>query len=312
MLTVAILIGLMVLGFLLGYLAPSDRTVNRVVSICTSVLVYMLLFTLGMELGLDKELIAKLGTLGLQSVFVSVCCIAGSVAMGFLFGKVLHRGERASSEGGGGIGKALLGSMSYLLVFAVGVVAGVVMETPLKWMEGVDVASYLLYGLMVVVGFSVGSDKASLSTIRHLSPKLLLLPLATVVGTFIGSTVAYLVLKGFVFGEISAIGAGYGYYSLSSVLIGETVRPVSHGAMLGSVALISNICREVLSILLAGPFARWFGPLAPICSAGATSMDTTLPFVVRASGSKYAVVSVYHGVFMTILCPILVGLFLQL
>ena len=82
--------------------------------------------------------------------------------------------------------------------------------------------------------------------------------------------------------------------------------------MLGSVALMSNICREVLSILLAGPIARCFGPLAPVCAAGATSMDTTLPFVVRASGKEYAVVSVYHGVTMSVLCPVLIGLFLQL
>lgn len=310
MFTAFLLIGLMGVGFMLGLVVPSKALLLRIISKCTTVLVILLLFTLGLGLGVDEALIAALGKLGVQSVVIAVLCVGGSVAMGWLFAKHLHRGEVERSRSRGGELKALAGSATYLLVFAIGVVAGVLLGERPELLERYDVTTYLLYGLMLVVGFSVGSDRASLAAIRSMSAKMLLLPVVTIVGTFIGGLVAYLLLREFTVSEVSAIGAGYGYYSLSSVLIGETVESAARGAMLGSIALISNICREVMSILLAGPLARWLGPLAPICSAGATSMDTVLPFVVRASGREYAVVSVYHGVMLTVLCPILVGFFL--
>lgn len=312
MLTVAVLIGLMAVGMLVGYYAPKGAGLRRAVGTVVSVLVYLLLFTLGVELGVNEELIADLGTLGMRSLFIAVLCMGGSVVMAWAFGRLLHCGAVESQTERASLGKALLGSVSYLGVFALGVLVGVLLGGRPGLMERFDMASFLLYGLMLAVGFSVGGDRASLATIRHLSPKLLLLPLATMVGTLVGSMVVYVSFRDFTVGECNAIGAGYGYYSLSSVLIGETVKPALRGAMLGSVALMSNICREVLSILLAGPIARCFGPLAPVCAAGATSMDTTLPFVVRASGKEYAVVSVYHGVTMSVLCPVLIGLFLQL
>lgn len=310
--TVWVLIGLMGVGFLLGAVVPGGVIPRRIIGGSATVLVVLLLFTLGLGLGGDEALIGALGRIGGQSVVIALLCVGGSVAMGWLFGKYMHRGEEKRARVRGGEVKALLGSVSYLVVFALGVAAGVMLDERTRLLERYDVTTYLLYALMLVVGFSAGGDRASLATMRRMRVKLLLLPMATIVGTFIGSAVAYVALRGFTVGEVSAIGAGYGYYSLSSVLIGETVAPAARGAMLGSMALISNVCREVLSILLAGPLARWFGPIAPICAAGATSMDTVLPFIARASGREYAVVSVYHGVLLTLLCPIVVGGFLLL
>lgn len=312
--TVVILVGLMGLGLILGIFLPGNELLQRLVGRMTAVLVMLLLFTLGLDLGVREELIAQLATLGLQSLAITMLCICCSIALAWLFAKKLHLtiGESGQQGEKGGLGRAMLGSATYLLVFVAGVIVGILLVKRPWWLEQYDVTTYLLCGLMLVVGYTVGGDKASLSRIRSLSPKLLLLPLLTIVGTFVGSTLAYLLLRDFTFGEASAVGAGYGYYSLSSVIIRDTVSPESRGAMLGSVALISNICREVFSILMAGPLARWFGPLAPICSAGANSMDTTLTFIVRASGKEYAVVSVFHGVLLTVLCPVMVGIFLLL
>ena len=53
---------------------------------------------------------------------------------------------------------------------------------------------------------------------------------------------------------------------------------------LGTIALISNIMREIMALLGAPLFVRFFGKLAPICAGGATTMDTTLPIITRYSG----------------------------
>ena len=104
-----------------------------------------------------------------------------------------------------------------------------------------------------------------------------------------------------------AVGAGFGYYSLSSILITE-----SKGAALGTIALLSNIVREIITLLLAPLLARWFGSLAPISAGGATSADTTLPIITRVSGDEFAIVSVYHGFVVDFSVPFLVTLFCSL
>jgi uncharacterized membrane protein YbjE (DUF340 family) len=76
------------------------------------------------------------------------------------------------------------------------------------------------------------------------------------------------------------------------------------------VALLANVMREVITLLAAPIFAVLFGKIAPIASGGATSMDTTLPIISKASGKEYAMVSLFHGIVLTVLVPFLVTLVL--
>ena len=104
-----------------------------------------------------------------------------------------------------------------------------------------------------------------------------------------------------------ALLQGFGYYSLSGILITG-----SKGAELGTVALLSNIIRELLTLLGAPLLARWFGSLAPIAAGGATTADTTLPVITRTCGDELAVVSIYHGMVVDFSVPFLVTFFCSL
>lgn len=57
----------------------------------------------------------------------------------------------------------------------------------------------------------------------------------------------------------------------------------------------ANIIREMITLLLTPLLAKWFGPLAPISSGGATTMDTTLPIITQTVGQRYVALSIYHG-----------------
>ena len=157
---------------------------------------------------------------------------------------------------------------------------------------------------MFCVGISVGSDPNTLFSFRRLNPRFALLPLMTILGTLAGCTVASLFLNNYSATDACAVGSGLGYYSLSSIIITEY-----KGAELGTIALMSNIIREIIALLFAPLLAKWFGPLAPISAGGATTMDTTLPIITRASGQKYIVVSVFHGCLTDFSVPFLVTLF---
>ena len=101
-----------------------------------------------------------------------------------------------------------------------------------------------------------------------------------------------------------AVGSGFGYYSLSSIFITEY-----KGAELGTIALLANISREILTLLAAPLLVRWFGNLAPISAGGATTMDTTLPIITRTAGQQFVVVSIFHGFVVDFSVPFLVTLF---
>ncbi|MBN2173940.1 MAG: lysine exporter LysO family protein [Bacteroidales bacterium] len=169
-----------------------------------------------------------------------------------------------------------------------------------------DLSIYALYVLMFLVGIGIGADKKAWDILRNARLKIFLVPLTVIVGTAIGVAVVSVFLKNITLREALAIGAGYGYYSLSSIFIGEI-----SGEAMGVVALISNISREILTLLLAPLIARYFGKLAPIAAGGATSMDTTLPVIAKTVGKEFAIIAVFSGIVLTILVPVFVTMILE-
>jgi len=190
-----------------------------------------------------------------------------------------------------------------LLCFALGLLAGYFDLLP-DWARNPQYPIYLLYVLMFLVGLSVGGDKTLASSLQKQSYRLFLLPIGTLLGTLIGAACIGWLWPGVSVRESLAVGSGMGYYSLSSILISH-----SHGPELGSVALMSNIFRELLTLLSAPFLVRAFGKLAPIAAGGATSMDITLPAIVKFSGKEYAALAVFHGVILDASVPILLGIF---
>ena len=145
-----------------------------------------------------------------------------------------------------------------------------------KFMIKYDFSSYALYLLMFFVGIGIGADKSALSVIKQAKIKILLISGCVIVGSLIGAALFSFFIPAINFKEAMAIGAGFGYYSLSSILISKI-----SGETLGVVALLANICREITTLLLAPLLVKYFYNLAPIASGGATSMDTTLPVIVK-------------------------------
>ena len=206
------------------------------------------------------------------------------------------------------------GSMIIVGAFVIGCVAGAGGWLP-EWLMGGDVTMWVLYALMLQVGIGIGSDSRLKEILRTLSPRLLFLPLATIVGTLVATLAVSFLLSRWSTAEVLAVGSGMGYYSLSSILI-TSLKEQSIGvvaaAELGTIALIANIFREIMTLVLAPLMVRWFSPLGPISAGGATSMDVTLPVITRISGKEWVFVSIVHGIVVDFSVPFLVPFFCSL
>ena len=197
-------------------------------------------------------------------------------------------------------------SLIILGFFALGILAGMVGWIP-EGLFGKNASTIALCALMFCIGISLGNDSGILADIRRMDPRLLLLPLMTIIGTLTGCALVSALLPNRSALDCLAIGSGFGYYSLSSLFITQY-----KGTEMGTVALLANIMREIITLLGAPVLVRIFGKLAPISAGGATSMDTTLPIITHCSGEKYAILSIFHGFVVDFSVPFLVTLFCTL
>lgn len=197
-------------------------------------------------------------------------------------------------------------SITIVSFFVLGLLFGYLEIIPLSVIDN-DLSFYALCGLMFCVGLSLGNDSRTFQRFKMLNPRVYLLPFVTIAGTLVGCAAISLLLPSRSLFDVMAVGSGLGYYSLSSIFITEY-----KGAELGTVALLSNIIREITALLFAPLLVKYFGRLAPISVGGATTMDTTLPIIMRFSGKEFAVVAIFHGFVLDLSVPILVSLFCSL
>lgn len=335
-------------GIALGYLLRRQGWVEWLYK-GISYTIWLLLFFFGLQVGANEQVVANLDTLGLKALAISLSGVLGSccfawIVYRFVFSKgglpiasaegeneesVAEAEEKAEAQTQApasahveaqdaphsrGKFAQFMGGFIVVAFFALGCVCGWLGFLPDALSDG-DFSMYVLYLLMIQVGISIGSDKRLKEILAGIRPKLLLLPLGTIVGTLLFVSVVGVVLNGIEMADCMAVGAGFGYYSLSSVLITQIKEPaigVVAAAQMGTIALMANIMREVMTLLFAPVICRVFGRLAPISAGGATSMDSTLPVIVSTCGKEMAFISIFHGVLVDFSVPFLVTFFASL
>ena len=309
-------------GIALGYLLRQMKALQWLTkSISWSI--YLLLFFFGLQVGANELVVSNLDTLGVKALMIAVAGSLGScVAAWGLSRWVFHSVEKGQPGNTNLSGRKniLLEIAKYAAgfitagFFAVGCVCGVTGIVPGQLCNG-EFSMYVLYALMAQVGMSIGCDRRLKEMLTSLSPKLFLLPAGTIVGTLMAVAAVNPVIGKMHLADCMAVGAGFGYYSLSSVLITQIKEPQMGAvlaAQLGTIALMANIMREIITLLFAPAIRKVFGRLAPISTGGATSMDSTLPVITAACGKEMAFVSIFHGVLVDFSVPFLVTFFASL
>lgn len=304
-------------------------------------LIWLLLFLLGIEVGSNEMIVRSLPTLGVEALLLSSAATLGCCVLAWALWRVSKNNstqekakkealatvteevssdkkssaeEETSADKEGNPAekeglqessllrglKVMKGSLIVVGFFVIGLLGGIEKMVP-SWLLDGDVSFVALCGLLLFVGLGIGLNPEMKKEVRSLSPRMALLPVVTIIGSWLGALLIWTVLHR-TLSDCMAINSGFAYYSLSSIFITEY-----RGAELGTIALLANIIREMLTLLGAPLIARWFGPLAPISAGGATTMDTTLPILSQTVGQRYVALSIYHGFVVDFTVPFLVS-----
>ena len=170
---------------------------------------------------------------------------------------------------------------------------------------GENITSWLLNTLLFMIGIQLVNNNVTLKeALAH--PDTILIPAGTIIGSLLGG-LAVSGLLSITPGKALALSAGFGWYSLSGVIITDMGDPV-----LGSAGFLINIMRETIALLTIPFLSTTRFPNIGIGVAGATSMDVTLPLIEKSCGDKVVPLSITSGAILSLIVPILVPVFYQL
>ncbi|WP_016777949.1 lysine exporter LysO family protein [Anaerophaga thermohalophila] len=306
-----IVIGLFVAGIVAGSFFRGNKKFITLNEKLVSIVVFALLFFLGISVGSDTRVVNNISSLGWKAIALSGGAILGSLLLAAMVSSFFTNDANKNRKPDRGTErvisiKLILRNQSIwiLLFFILGITIALNKLVPAYWGNN-TVSTVILYIMMILVGSGIGSDPRALEILRSTRLHILIVPVVVVVGSIAGSMLISFLTPDINATNGMAIGAGFGYYSLSAIIIGKI-----SGNEMGVIALLANIFREVFTLVAAPWLVRWFGKLGAIVSGGATAMDTTLPVIVKATGKEFAVISIFSGIVLSMLVPVLVPLLL--
>lgn len=164
-------------------------------------------------------------------------------------------------------------------------------------------ADVSLFVLVFGVGMELASSNEAFEEVRAFGLQVLLLPFAAMGGSLIGA-VGVALFSPLSVRESLAVASGFGWYSLSGVLLARLGNP-----SLGLLAFATNVFREIFALLSLGWMYRTLGGWAAVALGGATSMDTTLGVLSRISQGRLIPLGVMSGVLHSLFVPLCVVFF---
>ncbi|MFN2360465.1 MAG: lysine exporter LysO family protein [Marinobacter sp.] len=301
MLTGALLIlAPLFLGFAL---ALENRRLMTAIHYGVEGLIYFILALLGLGLGQMEGLSAQLGGMAAQvSILVVVLLVANMIGL-WLF----HRWqpmavERPDGDAGTGYRRLFLAGLKPLLAVMAGLLAGYYLLPELPMAE--QVATWALMLLLFCIGIQLRNAGLSLRKLL-MNRQGLGIALALALSS-LAAGIALMPWLGLPWHDVLAIASGFGWYSLSGIVIGDALGPAW-----GGVAFLNDVIREIIALAII-PLLINTRPAMAIGYGGATAMDFTLP-VIRSSGGLACVpVAIASGFLLSFLSPVLMAVFLSL
>nr|WP_254774477.1 lysine exporter LysO family protein [Marinobacter sp. AC-23] len=264
---------------------------------------YFILALLGLGLGQMEGLSSQLGTMaGQTSALVAVLFFANMAGLWLLQRwRPMMPEPREVASGVTGYVRLFVAAAKPLLAVLVGALSGYFVLPELPQAE--QVATWSLMLLLFLIGLQLRYAGLSLRKLL-MNTQGLGIALALVFSSLLAGLLLIPVL-GLPWHDVLALASGFGWYSLSGIVIGDALGPAW-----GGVAFLNDMLREIIALAII-PLLIGSRPAMAIGYGGATSMDFTLP-VIRSNGGLSCVpVAIASGFVLSFLSPVFMGVFLS-
>lgn len=291
---------IILLPLVIGYLIPLHRpSALKLIARLLSWIVYVILFFMGISLAfldnLASNLLAILHYAAVSVVIILLCNIA---ALMWLEQKMPwqnhHRQEKLPSR----LAMALE-SLQLCGVVFIGFMIGLSGISFLQ--HATEASEYTLIFLLFLIGIQLRNNGMTLRQIV-LNRRGMIVAVVVMVSSLLGGIINAFILDLPLKAGL-AMASGFGWYSLSGILLTE-----SYGPVIGSAAFFNDLARELLAIMLIPGLVRCSRSTA-LGLCGATSMDFTLPVLQRSGGVEIVPAAIVHGFILSLLVPILMAFF---
>jgi len=291
---------IILLPLVVGYLIPlHHESALKLINRFLSWIVYVILFFMGISLAFLDNLAANLLSILHYSVVTIVVILLCNIAALFWLERALpwknhHQQEKLPSR----IAMALE-SLKLCGVVVLGFLLGL---TGLAFLQHATEASeYTLIFLLFLIGIQLRNNGMTLKQIV-LNRRGMIIAVVVVGSSLIGGVINAFILD-LPLKTALAMASGFGWYSLSGILMTESFGPV-----IGSASFFNDLGRELIAIMLIPGLVRKSRSTA-VGLCGATSMDFTLPVLQRSGGLELVPAAIVHGFILSLLVPILMALF---
>ncbi|MBY3788827.1 lysine exporter LysO family protein [Photobacterium carnosum] len=293
---------LIFLPLVLGYLIPIKKTnIIEFINTQTSRLVLVILALMGLSLaGLDN-LSQNLGQILLYTftffISISVCNLLALPWLDRLWPTPTSHVHRKLP-----LAKMMQESLKLVIVVALGLIIGLLLNVDLSWVE--QASEHILLLLLFFVGIQLRNSGMTLRQII-LNKKGVIIAAVILVTSLLGGVIAALLLD-IPINNGLAMASGFGWYSLAGILIGDGL-----GSIYGGAAFLNELLREMLALMMIPLLINRY-PNTAIGYAGATAMDFTLPVIQNSGGIRCVPIAIVSGFILSMLVPILILFFLSL
>ncbi|ALB66252.1 lysine exporter LysO family protein [Cronobacter dublinensis] len=291
---------IIVVPLILGYLIPLHKAgALRFINQLLSWLVYIILFFMGISLAFLDDLSANLlAIFHYSAVSITVIMLCNIAALLWLERTLPWRHQHHQEKLPSRLAMALE-SLKLCGVVVLGFVLGL---TGLAFLKHATAASeYTLIFLLFLIGIQLRNNGMTLRQI--VLNRRGMMVAVVVLGSSLIAGVVNALLLGLPLRAGLAMASGFGWYSLSGILMTE-----AYGPVIGSAAFFNDLGRELIAIMLIPTLVRRSRSTAlGIC--GATSMDFTLPVLQRSGGLELVPAAIVHGFILSLLVPLLMALF---
>lgn len=291
---------IILLPLIAGYLLPAKApSLQRLINKLLSWMVYVILFFMGISLAFLDDLSRNLLAIVNYSLISAACILVGNIVALRLLEHLRpwahnHRQQTLPSRL-----HMALESLKLCGVVIAGFLVGLSHWTPLKFAS--EAGEYALLFLLFLVGLQLRGSGMTLRQIL-INRRGMMVAMVVFISALAGGAIAALLL-GLPLKTGLAMASGFGWYSLSGILMTESFGPV-----IGSAAFFNDLLRELLAIMLIPALiARHRSTALGLC--GATSMDFTLPVLQRSGGAEIVPAAIVHGFMLSLLAPVLIAFF---